>query len=115
MFRIALKFFLTASIIVGVSEISKRSTLLGSVLASLPLVSLLAMVWMYSDSGDPVVPARFAKEIFWMVLPSLSFFVIFPAMVARGQGFWPAMGVSTVLMTLFYFGVMGFAKWRGFI
>ena len=99
------KFALSAAILVAVSEISKRSTFIGGLLASLPLTSLLAMIWLWRDTRDSAKIASLATSIFWLVLPSLVLFVALPALLKRGLAFWPAMAVSTIAMLSSY-GVM---------
>ena len=69
---------ITALVVVTVSEVAKRSSLLGGVLASLPLVSLLAMLWLYIDTRDSGKVSELATSILWMILPSLSLFVLLP-------------------------------------
>ncbi len=72
------KVLITAILVVAISEIGKRSTLVGALLASIPLTSLLALVWLYRDTGDALQAATLASGIFWLVLPSLLFFLVFP-------------------------------------
>jgi hypothetical protein len=91
---VALKVALTAVLVVAVSEAAKRSILLGAVLASLPLTSLLALVWLYRDTGDAARAASLASGVLWAVIPSLVLFIVFPALVRRGWGFWPALGTG---------------------
>ena len=94
MLQIAIKFIVSAAIIVVVSEVSKRTATLGAVLASLPLTSLLAMIWLYVDTQDGARVADLAGSIFWLVLPSLALFLILPAMLRGGFAFWTAVGVA---------------------
>lgn len=68
-----LKVMLTVVLVVFVSEISKRSSLLGRVFASLPLVSFLRMIWLYIDTGSAEKVSELSKSVFWLVLLSLSF------------------------------------------
>lgn len=72
-----LKVLLSSVTIVAISEISKRSTTVGSILASVPLVSLLAFVWMYIDTKDTTKIAELSQGIFWLVIPSLLFLSFF--------------------------------------
>ena len=104
-----LKILISALLIVLVSEIAKRSTILGALLASIPLVSLLGMVWLYVDTGDSQRVAALAADIFWLVIPSLALFAVLPLMIRHGFSFWTSLatGVGTtalayalVLMTL---------------
>lgn len=101
-----IKILITAILVAAISELGKRSTLAGALLASLPLTSLLALMWLYRDTGDALQAAALARGIFWLVLPSLAFFLVFPAGVKAGWGFWPAMGVGTVATVVAYGGLL---------
>lgn len=90
----ALKLAVTALIIAGASELGKRSTFAGAILISLPLSSLLALSWLYQETKDPARVASMAGGIFWAVLPSLLFFLVLPALLKRGWGYWPALGAA---------------------
>jgi hypothetical protein len=106
-----LKFVISAAVIVAVSEIGKRSSLMGGLFASLPLVSLLAMIWLYRDTGDTQKIAALSTSIFWLVLPSLVLFLALPALLKRGVNFYPALAVSVVVMLACY-GAMLFTLGR---
>jgi hypothetical protein len=99
------KVALTSVVVVGVSEIAKRSTLAGAVLASLPLTSLLAFVWLYSETGDVQKIAALSHGIFWLVLASLPLFLILPALLSAGWGFWASMGVASGTAVIAYLGM----------
>lgn len=96
------KVLITAILVVAISEIGKRSTFAGALLASLPLTSLLALVWLYRDTGDALQAAQLARGIFWLVLPSLLFFLVFPLGVKAGWGFWPSLGAGTACTVCAY-------------
>ncbi len=100
-----IKILLSSFIIVAVSEIAKRSTLLAALLASLPLTSLLAFVWLYLDTGDVQKVAGLSSDIFWLVLPSLPLFLLLPLLLKMGWGFWLSLAVA-VLFTAACYGVM---------
>ena len=100
-----IKVFLSAVLIVAVAEISKRSSFLGGLLASLPLVSFLALIWLYLDTRDTTKVARLATSIFWLVLPSLAFFVALPPLLKLKMSFYACFGMATALMLACY-GVM---------
>ncbi len=102
-----LKFAISAAILVAVSEISKRSSFIGGLVASLPLTSLLAMIWLWRDTHDSGKIAALSTSIFWLVLPSLVLFIALPWLLKRGITFWPSLGVSVVAMLASY-GVMVF-------
>jgi hypothetical protein len=86
----------SAVLIVAASELSKRTAMIGGLLASLPLVSLLTMVWLYLDTHDRFKVAGLATAVFWLVLPSLALFLILPALLRAGQGFWVSLALSCV-------------------
>ena len=79
-----IKIIITSLIIVAISEISKRSSFIGALLASLPLVSVLAMVWLYIDTKDVEKVSDLANSIFWLVIPSLAFFISLPLLLKKG-------------------------------
>ena len=92
-----IKAALSGIIVMAVSELARRSPGLGGLVASLPLVSILAMIWLWRDTADTERIAAQSEATFWFVLPSLPMFLIFPAMVRYGLGFWPALGFSCLL------------------
>lgn len=98
----AIKVIISSLLIVLVSEVSKRSTFFGSVFASVPLVSILAFIWLYIDTKDKAKVAELSWGIFWLVIPSLSMFILLPILLKK-MGFYPALAISVVLMVLFYF------------
>jgi hypothetical protein len=91
----AIKVLLTAVLVVAISEVAKRSSTLGGIIASLPLTSLLAFVWLYGETGDTSKIAHLSSSIFWYVLPSLVLFVVLPLLLARGIGFWPSLFIAS--------------------
>src|SRR5215203_4274323 len=97
-----IKILISAVLIVAVSEVSKRSSLIGGLFASLPLVSLLAMIWLYRDTRDTQKIAALSTSIFWLVLPSLALFLALPALLKRGINFYPALMISTAVMLACY-------------
>jgi hypothetical protein len=101
------KYLLSAAIVVGVSELAKRSPALGGLLASLPLTSYLAILWLYGETGDTARIADLSQSIFWLVLPSLVLFVLLSWLLRGGMSFLPALGIATVVMFAAY-GAMVF-------
>ena len=95
----ALKVVLSAMIIVGVTELSKRvAPLWAGVLASLPLISLLSFIWLYAETRDSAKVAALSWNVFWLVLPSLSFFAALPWLLKKQWSFASAMAVSVLVM-----------------
>lgn len=103
-----IKFALSAAVLVAVSEIAKRSSLLGGLLASLPLTSLLAFVWLWQDTRDTQKVAALSNSILWLVIPSLVLFIALPVLLKRGVNFYPALGTAVAAMLVSY-GAMIFA------
>jgi hypothetical protein len=97
-----IKVIVSALIIAGVSELSKRFTPIAAILASLPLTSILAFIWLYKETKDIDKVIELSYGIFWMVLPSLLFFIVFPLFLKKGIGFGLAMLYSCIIMTIFY-------------
>jgi hypothetical protein len=107
---IAIKIALTAVLVVAISEVAKRSSLLGAVLASIPLTSVLAMVWLYADTGDAEKVAELASVIFWLVLPSLVLFIALPLLLRAGCGFAPSLLTASALTIACYFLMLAILK-----
>ncbi len=97
-----LKALLSGVIIAIVSELARRSPGLGALIASLPLISILGMMWLWRDTSDPDRMAAHATGTFWFVLPSLPMFLLIPALLKRGVGFWPALAAGCVLTMVLY-------------
>ena len=92
-----LKALLSGAIIAAVSEIARRSPGFGALVASLPLVSLLGMMWLWRDTHDPVRMASHVEATFWFVLPSLPMFLAIPWALRRGAPFWPTLAGGCLL------------------
>ena len=97
-----IKTLLTAGLIVLVSEVSKRSTFIGGLVASLPLVSFLAMIWLYLDTRDSGKVAALSTSIFWLVLPSLVFFLSLPPLLKLKMNFYLTFTLAAALMLASY-------------
>ena len=106
MWQYALKVALTVVIIVAVSEIAKRSSFWAAALASLPLTSVLALIWLYVETGDTQKVAALSQGIFWLVIPSLLLFVLLPLLLRAGWSFWASLGTSSAATAMAYFGMV---------
>ena len=100
MWQYAAKTLISLAVILAASEIAKRSTLFGALIASLPLTSLLVIVWLYRDTGDAARIASMSLSIFWLVLASLPFFLVLPALLRHGLGFWASLGLASLSAAL---------------
>ena len=96
------KYFLTAAVVVLVSEVAKRSDKLGGFVAALPLVTVLALIWLYVEKQPQTKIANHAWYTFWYVLPTLPMFLVFPALLPR-LGFWLTL-LACVALTVVCFG-----------
>lgn len=97
------KIAVTALLIVIISEIAKRSSLIGAVLASIPLVSVLALIWLYIDTKDINKVSALASSVFWFVLPSLILFLTLPYLLKHGMNFYLSLGISVVITVASYY------------
>jgi hypothetical protein len=97
------KYFITAGLVVLISEFAKRSDKLGAVIAALPLVTVLTLIWLYVEKQSEVKIANHAYYTFWYVLPTLPMFLAFPALLPR-IGFWPTL-LSCIVITAACFGL----------
>ncbi len=100
------KLLITTFLIVLISEVSKRYSLAGALLAAIPLVSILAMTWMYVDTSDSTSAVEFSKRIVWLIAPSMTLFIAFPILIKKGMGFYPSMFISTAMTILAYYSVI---------
>ena len=93
---LVIKAALSGTIVAAVSEIARRYPGWGGLVASLPLTSLLAMIWLWRDSGDPERVAELSMSTFWFFLPSVPLFLVLPALIRSGLGFWPSIAIVVV-------------------
>lgn len=84
------------------SVVARRYPGFGALIASLPLVSVMGMIWLWHDRPDPVNMASHAQATFWYVLPSLPMFLLVPALLRHGIGFWIALGAGCILTVVLY-------------
>lgn len=103
MLEYVVRVLITALVVVAVTEIAKRSPLWAAVLASLPLTSVLAFVWLYIDSEPVGQIAALSRSIFWLVLPSLVLFLVLPLLLVRGLSFWISLFASCAATAITYF------------
>jgi hypothetical protein len=96
------KYLLTAAVVVVVSEVAKRSDKLGAFIAALPLVTVLALIWLNVEDQSQQKIANHAWYTFWYVIPTLPMFLVFPSLLPR-LGFWPAL-LACLVLTLACFG-----------
>lgn len=100
------KAALSGLIIAAVAEIARRSPGFAALVASLPLVSVLGMMWMWQGGLSPEKLADHAWGTFWFVLPSLPMFPLMAWMIRSGEGFWMALLAGCTLTVLLYLGMV---------
>ena len=111
MTQYALKIMISATLLVAISELAKRNSFLGATLASIPLTSLFAFVWLYLDSGDVEKVATLSQGIFWLVLPSLALFIVLPLLLRIGVNFWLSLTAACIVTAFAYFGMIKILAW----
>ena len=97
-----IKALLSGVVIAAASEVAKRSPAIGAVILSLPLISILAFIWLWRDTADTERIAALAQSTFWFALPTLPMFLVLPVLLRSGTGFWPALGLSCLLTMVLY-------------
>jgi len=102
MLYLFIKAALSGIIIAIVSEVAKRYPGFGALIASLPLVSLLGMIWLWRDKPDVPNMAAHVEATFWFVLPSLPMFLVMPWMLRHDYAFWPTVVAGSALTILLY-------------
>ncbi|QJD29647.1 DUF3147 family protein [Methylococcus geothermalis] len=102
----AVKLAVSVLALVAITEIAKRSTVFAALVASLPLTSLLAFIWLHCDGAPPGQIADLSFRIFWLVLPSLVLFLLLPLLLKHGLGFWISLAISSTMTALAYITLM---------
>jgi hypothetical protein len=106
MLYFAIKVIVSALLIAAISEIAKRSSGFAALVASLPLTSLLAFVWLHLDGAGPAEIANVSRQILWLVIPSLLLFLLFPVLLKAGIGFWISLTASVAATAGLYVGLL---------
>ncbi len=96
------KAALSGVIVMAVSEVARRSPSVGALIASLPLISILAVIWLWRDTADAERVASLMSSTFWYVLPTLPMFLVMPALLRQGMPFWGALALSCALTVVLY-------------
>ena len=110
---VLLKALISGAIIAAASELARRSSVLGAIVISLPLTSILALIWLYRDTRDTAEAAALSWSILWVIVPSLVFFVVLP-LALRTLDFWPSLALASALTAVAYAAWLGAARALGF-
>ena len=89
-----IKIVVSALLILAISEIAKRHSGFAALVASLPIISLLAFIWLHLESVPSERIADLSMQIFWLVIPSLIMFIVFSFMLRQGMNFWASLAIS---------------------
>ena len=105
-------YFIVKAVISGVliaiiSELARRYPDFGGFIASLPIISILAILWLWHGSdGDNLKIASFTSATLWYILPGLPFFIVLPILLRRGMDFWYALAISIALTIALYLSAL---------
>ena len=100
---------LSGLIIALIALIGRKAPAAAALVASLPLISILGMIWLWRDTRNTVLLANHAEATFWYVLPSMPMFLLIPWMLRNGYGFWLALGAAVVMTLILYLATIGIA------
>lgn len=113
MLYLLVKAMVSGVLIAAISEVARRSPGWGGLLASLPLTSLIALIWLWRDTRDLSRVADLSTSAFWFVLPSLPLFMIIPMMIRSGWGFWPTILIACAMTLGLYAAMFAFSARLG--
>ena len=105
MVYLVLKAVISGILVAAASEVARRWPGWGALIVSLPLVSILAMLWLWRDTHDPVRMAAHVEATFWFVIPSLPMFLLIPALLRQGWSFWAALLAGCALTVVLYLAI----------
>jgi len=108
-----LKILLSGLLIFAITEATKRMGFLGALLASLPFISLVSMLWIYWESKDTQKVAAFSVQVFWFVIPSLGLFASLPWFLGRFS-FFASLGFASLVALFLYGAMLGIFKAIGY-
>jgi hypothetical protein len=100
------KVVVSAILIVLISELAKRHSGIAALFAALPLTSLLAIIWMQVEGSPSAQIVGLCYQIFWLVIPSLLFFIVLPVLIKQGVAFWPSLACAVLVTILAYFSLL---------
>lgn len=97
-----IKILVTTLLVVVISEVSKRNNFIGAMLASVPVISILAMIWLYGETQNVALISSLSKNIFWLVIPSLALFISLPICIDYGMNFYLSLILSITITIACY-------------
>ena len=112
-FHYFIKVFISSAIIVLVSEIAKKDNIIGGLIASIPIVSVLSMIWLYIDTNNIDKVKALANGVLWMIFPSMSLFIILPILINCGIKFYLSLTISILITMVCYLITISFMNYFG--
>ena len=109
------KISLSALVIVVISEVAKRSSGFAALIASLPMTSLLAFIWLRVEGETPTKIAELSEQIFWLIIPSLVLFPLLAGLLRYGMAFWTSLTISIVATAICYLALMPLLRRLGIV
>lgn len=106
---------LSGLLVAAISIVAKRYPGWGGLIASLPLVSVLSMVWLYGETRDVERVAQLSVGAFWFFLPSIPMFLVIPWLLRSGWGFPVTMAIACLMTILLYAGMSWIAPKLGIV
>ena len=113
MWQLVLKAVIAGVMITAISEIGRRLPAAAAIVASLPLISVLGMIFLWHARPDPENMAVHAQATFWYVLPSLPMFLLIPVLLRAGTPFWASLVLGCALTVILYLLMMHFGPKLG--
>lgn len=107
------KIVVTTILIIAISEVAKRSTLTGAILASVPVISVLGITWLYIETRDIEKISTLSSSIFWLVLPSLVLFITLPILLKLGINFYISISTSIGITAFSYWAMISGLRYFG--
>lgn len=105
----AIRALLSGAVVAIIALVARKSPGLGGLIASIPLVSTLGMIWLWRDTGDVELVADYVYSAFWYFLPSMPMFLLIPWLLRSGHGFWLALSAGIAVTLLLYLLTIGIA------
>lgn len=102
MLQLAVRALISGALVAAAAYVAKRAPGIGALIASLPPIAVLAMIWLWRDKPDAEAVAAFSGATFWYVLPSLPMFLAIPIMLRQGLPFWLSLMLGCVLTMILY-------------
>jgi hypothetical protein len=97
-----LRAVISGLLVAAIALVGRKSPGIGGLIASIPLVSTLGMIWLWRDTRDTALVADYVGSAFWYFLPSMPMFLIIPALLRSGMNFWLALAIGVGTTLIFY-------------